>query len=171
MLGITAVIVLLNVLIAVVVDAYSNVKNKSSEEVFWSSRLEFATEVVLTYNEITRFQSVKFAKAWTSISSFYRDKRTENEKATANKVGSNFFHFFFLRLIFFPILVLWFSSGVITFGLLWPPHVRDWISESLDSIFSSLWVSIIRVFEDKRNRNSKGVRCSVQKNVLGLLLP
>jgi hypothetical protein len=159
MLGITAVIVLLNVLIAVVVDAYSNVKNKSSEEVFWSSRLEFATEVVLTYNEITRFQSVKFAKAWTSISSFYRDKRTENEKATANKVGSNFFHFFFLRLIFFTILVLWFSSGVITFGLLWPPHVRDWISESLDSIFSSLWVSIIRVFEDKRNRNSKGVRC------------
>jgi hypothetical protein len=151
------VIVLLNVLIAVVVDAYSNVKNKSSEEVFWSSRFEFATEVVLTYNLIAQLQSAKFANAWTSISNFYKDKRTENEKATAEKDGSKFIHFFFMRLIFCPIVALWFTSGLITFGLLWPPQVRDWISESLDRIFSSLWVSIISAFEDKRTLNSKGV--------------
>jgi hypothetical protein len=156
-LGITAVIVLLNVLIAVVVDAYSNIRNKSSEEVFWSSRLEFATEVVLTCNLISQLQSVKFENAWTSISNFYKDTRTENEKATANKFGSKFIDYIFLRFIFCPIVALWFTAGLITFGLLWPPQVRDWISESLDRIFSSLWVSIIRVFEDKRILNRKGV--------------
>jgi hypothetical protein len=100
---------------------------------------------------------VKFANAWTSISNFYKDMHTENEKATANKFGSKFIHYIFLRLIFCPIAALWFTAGLITFGLLWPPQVRDWISESLDRIFSSLWVSIIRVFEDKRILNRKGV--------------
>ncbi len=73
----------------------------------------------MTYNLISQLRSVKFANAWTSISNFYKDMHTENEKATANKFGSKFIHYISLRLIFFPIVVLWLTSGVITFGLLW----------------------------------------------------
>jgi hypothetical protein len=47
LLGILAFIILLNVLIAVVVDTYGAVKEEDSEAVFWASRLEFATEVVV----------------------------------------------------------------------------------------------------------------------------
>jgi hypothetical protein len=39
--------VLLNVLIVVVVDTYGAVKNDDSEKEFWTSRLEFVTEVVV----------------------------------------------------------------------------------------------------------------------------
>jgi hypothetical protein len=44
-LGLVAVIVLLNVLIALVSEAYLVVKEYNSDEVFWSSRLDFITEV------------------------------------------------------------------------------------------------------------------------------
>jgi hypothetical protein len=47
LLGILAFIILLNVLIAVVVDTYGAVKQEDSQAVFWTSRLEFATEVVV----------------------------------------------------------------------------------------------------------------------------
>jgi hypothetical protein len=45
---------LLNVLIAVVVDTYGAVKNEDSEEVFWTSRLEFVTEVVVLKRVLKR---------------------------------------------------------------------------------------------------------------------
>jgi hypothetical protein len=157
LLGIIAVIVLLNVLIAVVVDSYGNVKNKASEEVFWSSRLEFATEVEVTSNLITQLQSGTFAKAWTSILKVYEDKRNDDEKANGSIAGSKFMCYLILRLIFIPVIVIWFTGGAFTFGLLWPPRLRERGLEILDSILYASWTSVARVFEDKRSHNEKRV--------------
>ncbi len=159
LLGVIAVIVLLNVLIAVVVDSYGNVKNKDSEEAFWSSRLEFATEVEVTSNLITQLQFGTFANAWKSILKVYEDKRNDDEKANGSISGSKFICYLTLRLIFIPVIVIWFTVGAFTFGLLWPPQLRErgLETEILDSFLSASWVSVTRVFEDKRSHNEARV--------------
>ncbi len=41
---------LLNLLIAVVIDSYNTIKDEKTEEVFWSCRLDFVTKVELIKN-------------------------------------------------------------------------------------------------------------------------
>jgi hypothetical protein len=140
LLGITVIIVLLNVLIAVVVDSYSDIKKKEAEEMLWSSRLNFVAEAeVISYlfqqlctllpgwsSFLAKpFGDKTFSIAWVSIVKVFEAKRSEDE--SGNRVGSKFMFYLIPRLIVIVFIMIWFTLGAVTAGLLWPPQVRNWL--------------------------------------------
>lgn len=140
--GIIVIIVLLNLLIAVVVDSYEAVKNDDSEEVFWSSRLEYVMEVEVMSNwfrinyrsksfdrmaSMSKSLELKCSDAWESLLRVYEDKRTYVEKAKDNEFGSECKRFIMLRVIHIIYIGIWLILGVVTAGLLWPPQIREWL--------------------------------------------
>jgi hypothetical protein len=66
---------------------------------------------------ITQLQSGTFANAWKSILKVYEDKRNDDEKVNGSISGSKFICYLILRLIFIPVIVIWFIVGAFTFGL------------------------------------------------------
>jgi len=118
MLGVAVVIVLFNVLVAIVVDAYSAVKQTDSEEVFWSNRLAFVTEVEVL--------SSWFKKAHCKLCTF-------DFKSTADDLMKWIPYFFACNNVYgtLPFLVnalfegTWMLLGFVTAGLLCPPRVRS----------------------------------------------
>jgi hypothetical protein len=133
---------LLNLLIAVVVDSYDAVKNEDSEEVFWSSRLEYVMEVEVMSNWFkNHFQNdffshlasmskgfeIKCSYAWESLIKVYEDKRSFNEKAKDYEFGSECKRFIMPRLINILYIWVWLILGAVTAGLLWPPQIRKWL--------------------------------------------
>jgi hypothetical protein len=132
MLGIIAVVVLLNVLVAVVVDSYGVIKNERSEEVFWCNRLDFITEVVVISYSLEKISHCVICSAVKSLADIifgdihtwflnvFEDKRTYREKWLGNEYSSNSWFFFIIRLLFLLL-------GFVTAGLFWPPQVRSWI--------------------------------------------
>jgi hypothetical protein len=134
--------VLLNLLIAVVVDSYEAVKNDDSEEVFWSSRLEYVMEVEVMSNwfrvnyrsesfdrmaSMSKSFELKCSDAWESLVKVYEDKRTYAEKAKDNEFGSECKRFIMPRVVHIIYIGIWLILGVITAGLLWPPQIREWL--------------------------------------------
>ena len=84
---------MLNVLIAVVVDSYGAVKDEDSEEVFWSSRLEFATEVVVIFERHMPKNNDTCcgccSNIWDFFMSAFQDKRSR--KLEGSKEFSSFY--------------------------------------------------------------------------------
>jgi hypothetical protein len=141
LLGIIAVVVLLNVLIAVVVDSYGAVKNEDSEEAFWSSRLQYVTEVEAISNWFKNRFSFEFCasfasmieiidnkktKAWESLINVNEDKR-ETEKAKSDEFISKSVSYLLSRFLVNFYIVVWVVLGALSAGLLWPPQIREWL--------------------------------------------
>jgi hypothetical protein len=129
--------VLLNTLIAVVVDAYASAKDRTTDEDMWLSRLDFVTEVVIlqkimltdadkrpTTNTVSSF----FSKVWNSVMSAFEDKRSASEKSI-QEFTSCALAWLVVRFFSFLILALWVVFGVfIPFFL--PREVRQWLWKS-----------------------------------------
>lgn len=138
-------ILLSNILIAIVSDSYSVVKNERAEMVFWSNRLDFVAEMDTIDTLRKRFISMicrnrghsaiqsedteekenfqtKSRAVFAVLISILKDKLEEDVNAFEYCL---FLSFRVVVIIFiFPI---WFALGLVTAGLLWPPQVREWL--------------------------------------------
>jgi len=138
------VILLSNVLIAIVTDSHSVVKNERAEVVFWSNRLDFVAEMdtfeamrkrvvscVLRndYSEQSQAQGLKrqtlsdlFREYWSHLFAFLREKHSDHISLL------EYYLFLFLRIIIVVFAIpLWFALGLCTAGSLWPPQIREWL--------------------------------------------
>jgi hypothetical protein len=137
------VILLSNVLIAIVTDSHSVVKNERAEVVFWSNRLDFVAEMdtieamrkrvvscVLRNDYSDQAQahdlqrqtlSDSFREWWNHLVAFLKEKNSDDISLL------EYYLFFFLRIITILLVIpLWFAFGLCTAGFLWPPQIREW---------------------------------------------
>jgi len=138
------VILLSNVLIAIVTDSHSVVKNERAEMVFWSNRLDFIAEMdtieamrkrfiscVLRNDYSEQSQSPElqisslsgvFGENWDHLATFLRERQTDDISLL------EFYLFTFLRIIIVLLVIpLWFALGLFTAGSFWPPQIREWL--------------------------------------------
>lgn len=162
------VIVLANVLIAIVTDSYSVIKNERAGEVlignfryssagqcyishfvivmftavvFWSNRLDFIAEMDVigshVYNRCKRFinphgndwdeRTSVLGEIWKMFMYFFDDK----DQRQHDGISLEFLFFNLIRVgIVCVVIPLWIILGAITFGLLWPPQVREYLLTS-----------------------------------------
>lgn len=142
-------IVLFNVLIAIVWDSYSNVRNKNSEELFWSSRLKFVFEVSVISSRFPSscgfFNSSLSNGSWTSST---KDKRPKNDEGIRAK---------FLPPVI-PQLVA-FLFGFASAGFLWPLEIRKLVwghsqkkdIDSTNNILREIKATVIEVKKEASN--------------------
>jgi len=131
------VILLANVLIAIVTDSYTVIRDKRAAIVFWMNRLDFIAQMdaisngpwkarirrMLGMAEVdTRFNNVEvtFGKMlWDDIMELFE-----------HNVDDGFFSLDFifcllLRLFAIVFVPLWILGGALVVGLLWPPQIRE----------------------------------------------
>ena len=117
---------LLNILIAIVWTAYSNVQNvKLAKIVFWEIRLGFATQVIFFSGQ----------KLWEYLVNRYDStldpqvdrKKKKKEKFQCERRLEVYYKLLFFRIISSIFIVIWLLLGAVTAGLLWPPQVREWL--------------------------------------------
>jgi hypothetical protein len=146
LLGILAFVILLNVLIAVVVETYGAVRVDKSEVVYWTSRLEFAFEMgilrLALIGILSRFPKCLwpirkatvtegfFYCKWKSLTEVFDDERSEDNDGEFIPKKNIFLWFLLLRVFAMLLLVIWFMLGAVSAGLLWPSQVRQWLWES-----------------------------------------
>lgn len=181
--GAIVIVMLLNVLIPIVWDAYNNVKNtKSANILFWEIRLELAIQAMLNSD-----QDNWLGSKWTSLTKKFEDK-------TADSPGEYFktgvFHWFLWPLcrsiLYLEIMVIWLLVGLFTAGALWPPQVREniwkkWISARV--FFSSRmsmpshWSFLTKIYEDKsydaffNTRASRWILLPLCRLIFPLIIP
>jgi hypothetical protein len=100
--GIIVIIVLLNVLIAIVVDTYGTIRDDKTEEVFWSSRLHFVAEVEVMKNLLKNHCGICIFNPFQGLCECLQFTRF------------NWF-IWFIRVML----------GAVTCGVLWPDNVRS----------------------------------------------
>jgi hypothetical protein len=139
------VILLSNVLIAIVTDSHSVVKNERAEMVFWSNRLDFIAEMdtieamrnrfvscVLRNDYSEQSQSPEsqqrlpfsgvFRENWDHLVTFLSEKNSDDISLL------EYYLFIFLRIIIVLLVIpLWFALGLFTAGSFWPPQIREWL--------------------------------------------
>jgi len=136
---IVAIIILANMLIAMVVDAYGVIKNERAHAVFWANRLDFVSEMIMLDSfQCKHGKGFKYNPArvdhdqteatgnigevlWEQLMELYEDKNLD-----VCSVG--FFFFSFCRLVAILVISLWLLIGFFpTAGLVWPQQVRKWL--------------------------------------------
>ena len=140
------VILLSNILIAIVADTHSVVKNEMAEMVFWSNRLDFVAEM----DTIAAIRKKLFSRVFHSryLEQAQEDDQDRKKKAwseTFRKFWSlmiNFLHkvhlddtrlfeyylFLLLRLLVVILVIpLWLGFRLFSAGFLWPPQVCEWL--------------------------------------------
>lgn len=136
------VILLANVLIAIVADSYKVIQDQRAAIVFWSNRLVFVAEsdsvangpwkrrikemFGLPVTDNSGNAEVTFGKdTWERLMDLYYEE-VDNDTLS--------FEFIFLSLmrIFAALIIipLWILIGLISFGSLWPPQIREYIFTS-----------------------------------------
>lgn len=136
------VILLANVLIAIVTDSYGVIKNERAAIVFWSNRLDFVAEMDALfhgpfYSMIRSLVFLPELKAGEVASqkerfgeSFWRTLVDENSNQADDLrcLSIDFFAYAFFRVSTMLFIVLiWLPAGLLSFGTLWPPQVREYI--------------------------------------------
>jgi len=151
------VIALLNVLIGIVCDAYSD-STEESTQVFLMNRMEMINELNSLRNFLDRFNCVPFCftsrnnlsiemfgngrAIWNIFMVAYEDSRMNRiKRLTSRKIyeeaelGSFLEHNYdsgnhapkITRLLGLFVVPIWLALGLVTCGLLWPPQVRSYI--------------------------------------------
>ncbi len=109
------IIVLLNLLIAVVIEAYSSIKDGNVEEVFWSNRVDFVAEVAVISNLLKkwircncfgRFERILDNK-WASVLKVFEDKRIGEEVYLSRKSTYKCLMWLIPRLFVGFFIMLW----------------------------------------------------------------
>lgn len=147
------VILLSNVLIAMVTESHSIIKNERAEMVFWSNRLDFVAEmdsivVIKRYllrkmgcscrsNDYSRATNdyeheagvsrtnnrEPFRRLWANMIAFLRNETLSDDTAFAE-----FCLYSFLRMAIVTLVMpIWICLGIISAGWLFAPQVREWI--------------------------------------------
>lgn len=130
------VILLANVLIAIVADSYKIIQDQRAAIVFWSNRLVFVAEmdavangpwksllkgmVGLKSEDKTKQTPVTFGRDfWKRLMDLYEDDIDEGA------FSLEFLCYTLLRIAAAIFIPVWLLCGLITFGSLWPPQVRE----------------------------------------------
>jgi hypothetical protein len=131
------VILLANVLIAIVTDSYKIIQDQRAAIVFWTNRLVFVAEMDAVANGpwqarvkelfglsstvTTRRPEITFGRdAWKRLMDLFDDDIDD----TAGSL--EFLCYTILRMIAAVIIIpLWLLIGLMMFGSLWPPQVRE----------------------------------------------
>jgi len=159
MFAFLVVILLSNVLIAIVTDAYGVIRNERAAMVFWSNRLDFVAEMDAIKNvgkiimtcfrssegaagAPTRVQETpngepipiddserkgvsRFRDGWDSLWNLFGPNLYETYDA--NPSSFEFWCYVLVRIVVLFVIPFWFILGFVTFGLLWPPQVREYM--------------------------------------------
>lgn len=145
-----AVILFLNLLVAIIVDSYAMVK-EDAEVSFWTERMLFIIEVnqmQILYNDVAKQFGCSFNGCCFKRTSAEGDDAQEKgyygsyfrnwEKAFAcfedrsgvDENGRNvsiFLSSFIVRCACTLIISIWILLGILSAGYLWPPQVREWL--------------------------------------------
>ena len=124
------VIVLANVLIAIVTDSYSVIQNERAALVFWSNRLDFVAEMDVISNNFARLgggggavvtEDSVMGELWKKFMYLFDDDIDEH-----GVMSVEFIVYIVLRVFAACVIIpLWLIIGFLTFGMLWPPQVRE----------------------------------------------
>ena len=140
------VILLANVLIAIVTDSYKVIQDQKAAIVFWTNRLDFVAEMDAVANGpwVSRYRKWRgsddsnelgeatFGKQlWKQIMELFEEDVDEGV------LSVDFLAYFLLRTLACMIIPLWILVGLLTFGWLWPPQVREFVFTSTVSAHSS----------------------------------
>lgn len=136
------VILLANVLIAVVTDSYKVIQDQRAAIVFWSNRLVFVAEMDAVANgpwkarlkqmfgirskeSITKAEVTFGREYWKRLMDLYEDEIDESAFSVEFICQS------MLRIVALLVVIpLWLLFGLLSFGSLWPPQVREAIFTS-----------------------------------------
>lgn len=129
------VILLANVLIAIVTDSYSVIKNERAAVVFWSNRLDFVAEMDVISNSFSRFHQREDAAAtideedtfgrelWKKLMDLFEDEAGSDDHGV---ISIEFIVYSLIRFFTAVFLIpLWIILGAATCGVMWPPQVRE----------------------------------------------
>lgn len=146
-------ILLSNVLIAIITDSHSYVKNERAEMVFWSNRLDFVAEmdsiVAVKRNLMRCFGQTSHNYSSTDNMEPAEEESTLNtrkkkapeplrdlwikmvmflrEDTDDTPMVETILYSFLKMLLILVIIPIWVSLGIISAGWLFPPQVREWI--------------------------------------------
>jgi hypothetical protein len=136
------VILLANVLIAIVTDSYKVIQDQRAAIVFWTNRLDFIAEMdaiangpwkrrmirSLGYNgeeDSGRTEDVFGKELWRQLMELFEDEVEEGV------FSFDFLLYTLLRILAAVFIIpLWLALGIFTFGVFWPPQVREAIFTS-----------------------------------------
>jgi hypothetical protein len=163
------VILLANVLIAIVTDSYKVIQDQRAAIVFWTNRLDFIAEMDAIANgpwkrsikrmvgmdtTSSKVTEVTFGKEfWKRLMDLYEDDVDDGTFSleflcyTSMRVGAGIL-----------IIPIWLIVGLLSFGILWPPQIRE-------SVFTSKVLkhsSIGEIEDELRKTQVKGIKQEVQ---------
>eukprot|EP00934_Nitzschia_sp_Nitz4_P007813 Nitzschia sp. Nitz4//scaffold137_size62074//14398//17094//NITZ4_006409-RA/size62074-processed-gene-0.81-mRNA-1//-1//CDS//3329535682//7803//frame0 len=137
------VILLANVLIAIVADSYKVIQDQRAAIVFWTNRLDFIAEMDAIANGPWKNRvrnliglpvvpsnknraEVTFGKeTWKRLMDLYEDDIEDGA------LSLEFACYTFLRAVTAVIIIpAWVVFGLLSFGSMWPPQVRQWVFTS-----------------------------------------
>lgn len=135
------VILLANVLIAIVTDSYGVIKNERAAIVFWTNRLDYISECDAIINGPwkKRFLELFCVSDDTTVHKLDTDSETfgallwtrllhpPGDFSDLKLLSFEFWVYLFLRTLGWIAALCWLVIGYVTFGLLWPPQVREGI--------------------------------------------
>ena len=131
------VILLANVLIAIVTDSYKVIQDQRAAIVFWTNRLDFVAEMDAIANgpwrknlrkalglpkiDFNKQKEVKFGKeAWKRLMDLYEDEIDDGT------LSFEFVCMTVMRVVAAVVIIpLWLLFGLLSFGSLWPPQIRE----------------------------------------------
>jgi hypothetical protein len=132
------VILLANVLIAVVTDSYKIIQDQRAAIVFWTNRLYFIAEMDAVANGPWRNRvrqmfglrarqqkarvEITFGRAlWDRLMSMMSGDDTYDEMGVVEVVCATLVR---VAVVIFAV-PLWLLFGLLSFGILWPPQIRE----------------------------------------------
>lgn len=144
------ILLFLNLLIAIIVDSYNEVK-KNAKVLFWKQRMLHIHDLsqfkilcacivkrICSKSHFVRSQpsiaeenccegediSNSYFRVWAAAIASFADKREANDKGY---FASNFWENFMRRCVCIVIIPAWLLLGLATAGYLWPPQVREYL--------------------------------------------
>ena len=138
--GFAVTLLLFNVLIAIVIDSYSVIRNERAAIVFWSNRLDFVAEMDAILSGPWKWKQSDEQAVLTAASAsltpnlhpfdYYWWKNVVQvfEDQELNKCSFEYFFYFIIRFVaIFLVIPIWLLVGLVTAGMLWPPQVREFL--------------------------------------------
>jgi hypothetical protein len=125
----SCVIVLATVLIAIVTDSYSVIQNERAALVFWSNRLDFVAEMDVISNNFNRkgggepklTEESTMGELWKKFMYLFDEDIDDHGVLSMEFIVYNVLRIFAACIV----IPLWIIIGFVTFGMLWPPQVRE----------------------------------------------
>lgn len=130
------VILLANVLIATVTNAYKIIQDEEAEAVFYTDRLNFLAEAAVIRNfplvhlvwyiEEKNDMDFPLKVLWMTLWSNF-EVGPDEVLFCGYKFWTTHFPSMLLSICAIPI---WFAAGLVTLGIVWPPQIREWLFTS-----------------------------------------